>query len=160
MYFFSVYDLFKGIIPNRFVFPVIVLAFIGGGASCLISSSSPLLCFVDRLSAGLLYFAFFAVVNFLSVGGLMPGAPKGQKGFGWGDAKYAVFVGLLLGVGRMFVALWIAVFAGALVGVILMLVKKKRGLRIPYAPFMSIGAWISLLCGYEIIALAKNMLLI
>lgn len=159
MYFFSVFDIFTGIVPNKYIFPVVTLTLVGVSTCCLMSEA-PLLCFIDHVSAGLLYFVFFVFVNFLSVAGLMPGAKKGQKGFGWGDAKYAIFVGLVLGVGRMFVALWIAVFAGALVGVILILSKKKRDLKIPYAPFMSIGAWVSLVWGYEIMEMARRFLLI
>jgi prepilin signal peptidase PulO-like enzyme (type II secretory pathway) len=67
------------------------------------------------------------------------------KGMGFGDVKYALFMGLILGMNKMVIAYYIAFIAGALVGVVAMILKKKKfKSEIPFGPFLILGtivAW-------------------
>jgi leader peptidase (prepilin peptidase)/N-methyltransferase len=74
------------------------------------------------------------------------------RGMGMGDVKLAALLGLFLG--RAVVpALAVAIFAGALVGVAVMLRKgpDARKLAIPFGPFLALGGVVGLLAGNEIL---------
>lgn len=70
-------------------------------------------------------------------------------GMGMGDVKLAGVLGLVLGYigwSFVFVGFFAAFFAGAIVGIVLMLFGKAgRKTQIPFGPFMFIGALIALL---------------
>ncbi len=72
----------------------------------------------------------------------------GKEGMGYGDANIMAVVGAFLGWEKVLLTLFIASVTGALVGVIL---KAKREAQIPFGPFLSVGAIISLLFGERII---------
>lgn len=151
MYLFSAYDLFRGIVPDVMLFPVIAIVLV-------VRLLHP--GFGDYILAAAMYGLFFAVVNWLSMSGVMPGVNGKKQGFGWGDAKYALLVGLVLGVSNTLVAWWIGIFSGAFVGGILMLSRRRRKIggnlsKMPYVPFMSFGAWVALLWGEQIIQIFR-----
>lgn len=65
-----------------------------------------------------------------------------------GDVKLAVLMGLVLGFPKIILALYLAFLTGAFVGVILILVGKKRfGEHIPFGPFLTSATLISLFWG-------------
>ncbi|MEA3357065.1 MAG: prepilin peptidase, partial [Patescibacteria group bacterium] len=159
LYFFSVMDIFHGIVPNKQVYPVIIVM-MWVRVVLSVKSPTPLYELLNYALAAAVYFSFFGVINFLSTRGLMPGVSGKKQGFGWGDAKYALLLGLLLGVRSMFVAMWVSIFAGGFISVILFLRSRNRNMAIPYVPFMSIGAWIAMLWGSEIADTVLRLLLI
>lgn len=66
------------------------------------------------------------------------------KGMGMGDVKYAVFMGLLLGPEKTVLAFYVAFVSGAIVGLVLMAVKKvKRKSVIPFGPFLILGTLVA-----------------
>jgi leader peptidase (prepilin peptidase) / N-methyltransferase len=73
-------------------------------------------------------------------------------GMGMGDVKLAALMGLYLG-GAVAPALLIALLAGALVGVGMMLregaAARKRG--VPFGPFLALGGIVGLLAGNELV---------
>ena len=71
---------------------------------------------------------------------------------GFGDVKLAILMGLLLGVPNVLVALFLAFFLGAIIGLMLM-VGKKKGLKseIPFGPFLITGTFIATFWGSQII---------
>lgn len=73
------------------------------------------------------------------------------RGMGGGDVKLAASIGALLGwVGwsELIVGAFAAFAVGAVIGLILMATSgATRKSRIPFGPFMLIGAWIGLLAG-------------
>jgi len=74
------------------------------------------------------------------------------KGMGWGDVKYVFFLGLVLGFPSIVVAIFLAFLLGAVVGIGLILIgNKKFGQTIPFGPFLSLGAYIALLYGSQLI---------
>ena len=107
MYFFSMYDVLHGIVPDTFVIPMIVLLIIFRIIEVFVDGDYVLI--LNYLGAGAMYFLFFAIINVISRVGLFPGIEKGKEGFGWGDAKYGVFLGLLLGWPLSFLGLWTSI---------------------------------------------------
>lgn len=74
-------------------------------------------------------------------------ATKG-RGIGLGDVKLMIPLSLLLGWPGIIVGLFLAFVLGAIVGVVLILLGKKRfGQVIPFGPFLITAAAISLLWG-------------
>lgn len=69
-------------------------------------------------------------------------------GMGWGDAKLAAALGLLMGWPIAPVGLFIAILLGAVVGIALLLAKRaKKKDPIPFAPFLLIGSAVALIWG-------------
>jgi len=80
--------------------------------------------------------------------------------FGFGDVKFASAIGFFSGLEHSLVVLEVALISGALFGVAYAAVKKT-GLRvkIPFAPFLSLGLIVSMLWGREILLIYFRMLL-
>ena len=76
----------------------------------------------------------------------------GREGMGGGDIKLMFFVGALLGPGRALLTLFIGSFSGAVIGsIILRMGNLSRNTQIPFGPFLSAAAWISMMWGDRII---------
>ena len=134
-----VYDLKYYIIPDRVIYPAIVLAFLyqvieGTGSVARIGQYSVL----SAVGAA----AFFLAIVLLSRGRWM----------GVGDIKLAFLMGLLLGWPDILVALFLAFFIGAVVGLGLM-VSGQKGLKseIPFGPFLVTGTFLALFWGNELL---------
>ena len=83
----------------------------------------------------------------------------GKKGFGLGDVKYALPMGLLLGWPRIAVGVMAAFVIGAGVGIILLLTGKKKWRQaVPFGPFLVIGTSLALLWGYPLVEWYVNLL--
>jgi prepilin signal peptidase PulO-like enzyme (type II secretory pathway) len=66
------------------------------------------------------------------------------RGMGTGDITLSFFLGLLLGWPLILVGVWLAFVIGAIYGVgLIVLRKKKFGQTIPFGPFLIVGAIIS-----------------
>ena len=133
-----IYDFHHKIIPDELVYASIVLAFLT--SYFLLPTSFSLLDWF----AGPILFAFFGSIWLLSRG----------RAMGFGDAKLGLSIGFLLGATQGFSAIilgfWIGAF-GSLFYLFLSKIgflKNTKGLtmksEVPFAPFIIIGAWISL----------------
>jgi leader peptidase (prepilin peptidase)/N-methyltransferase len=81
---------------------------------------------------------------------LAVGWPGG--GMGGGDVTMALFVGSVLGYPAVLVGFFLAFLAGTVVGLyILMVLKRSRKTRVPFGPFLSLGTYVALFAGEEII---------
>ena len=130
-------DLRYQTIPDEAVYPAMALVFafhLRGGLTQWFRLGSVLMT------------AFGASLFFL----VLVLATRG-KGMGMGDVKLAGLMGLVLGYPKIIIALILAFLTGALVGVILVLVGKKRfeG-QIPFGPFLTSATWLSLFWGQTI----------
>jgi len=97
---------------------------------------------VWSLVAMTLAFLFFASLWLITNG----------KGFGMGDVKLVVPLALLLGWQKIFVGLFLAFLFGATVGVLLILLGKKRfGEVIPFGPFLVLGSITALIFGQNLL---------
>lgn len=74
---------------------------------------------------------------------------------GGGDIKLFAIIGLFLGVKLGLLTILLSVYVGAGYGIIVILYSKIKNKKynsvIPYGPFISVGALISVLCGTNII---------
>ena len=124
-------DLFYWTIPDQITFPAILIFLIwnivqGQWLSVL---------------AGLAGLIFFLSLVFITK----------SKGMGLGDVKLVAIMGLFLGFPKLIVALYLAFLTGAVLGVILILTKRKKmGSRIPFGPFLALASLIALLWGEKI----------
>ncbi|GGR04477.1 prepilin peptidase [Deinococcus ruber] len=73
---------------------------------------------------------------------------------GFGDVKLAALIGAFLGWEKLLVAVVVAVFAGALLGVLQLLVWKEN--RLKFGPYLAIGAVVALLFGPRLIELYRS----
>ena len=85
-------------------------------------------------------------------GFLLLAAVAYPKGMGMGDVKLAAVIGLYLGR-AVAPAMLVALAAGALVGVVMML-RDGAGARksaVPFGPFLALGAVVGLLAGDQML---------
>jgi leader peptidase (prepilin peptidase)/N-methyltransferase len=121
------------IIPDKIVLPG---AAVGIVASVLLAPDRWWHYVVAGLGAAGFLFA---------LGMLWPG------GMGFGDVKLALFMGVVLGAG-VIVALFAGFLAGGLIGGALLLAGvKKRTDKIPFGPYLSLGAVVAALSGAAIL---------
>lgn len=120
-------DLLYQTVPDEIVYPAIGVALFYS----IINHQSSI---ISGFLAGL----FFLILVLIT---------KGQ-GMGMGDVKLAALMGLFLGYPKIIVALYMAFLTGAIAGVILILLGKKRfGEHIPFGPFLIGSTFVSLFWG-------------
>lgn len=137
-----VFDLKHYIIPDK----VIYLAILVSGIWYLVSSIF-FSQFTTNQILNTIYSAIGAAGFFLAIILISRG-----KWMGWGDVKLGFFMGLLLGFPNIFVALFLAFFFGAIIGLGLIIAGKKRlKSEVPFGPFLVTGTFIALFWGKEII---------
>lgn len=147
-----VYDLRHYILPDTIIFLAIGLVF-GYHLFLLVIKNWDLIrnlkleirnfeTLANPLLAGVLASAFFLAIFLLSRG----------RAMGFGDVKLAFFMGLFLGWPNILVALFVAFFLGAIIGLGLIVLQKK-GLKseIPFGPFLIIGTFAALFWGTEFV---------
>ncbi|GAA5534902.1 prepilin peptidase [Deinococcus aluminii] len=83
-------------------------------------------------------------------------APFDPSAMGFGDVKLAAVIGAFLGWERLLVAVVVAVFAGAVLG--LAQVALKRENRVKFGPYLALGAVVALLWGGEVVAAYRGLL--
>ena len=160
-----VYDLKTSLIPDEFVLAGALAAFLLNlfndwtqfdGFGLKAAETSEKLVFFNFFNAGFLETQTFSGLLgaalasgffFLLVWG------SGEKWMGWGDVKFAIFMGLILGFPVVLVGLFIAFFLGSIVGIALIL-KNRKNLKsaIPFGPFLCLGTYLALLFGQEIVS--------
>jgi leader peptidase (prepilin peptidase)/N-methyltransferase len=76
-----------------------------------------------------------------------------EEGLGFGDIKMMLMIGAFLGTEKTFLTLIIASLLGSIVGLLIAIIMRK-GMKyaLPFGVFLSIGAFISLLWGNEIVS--------
>lgn len=125
-------DLKYGIIPDKIVFPSIIISLI----YLFLIHNSLFLIHVSAAFGASLFFLFLFLVT------------RG-RGMGFGDVKFSFLMGLILGFPNIIVSLYIAFLTGAVVGCILIIWRKKRmfGTKIPFGPFLVLGTFLALFWG-------------
>ena len=138
----GVIDLEHKLILNKIVYPAVVVAVI---ISILLPWPGIILLpwpeALNGVIGGGVGFAFLLIPALIYRGGM-----------GWGDVKLAALIGLITGFPLVFVALLMGVILGGLVAGILLLLKiKKRKEPIPFGPFLTVTAIVTLLWGNNIL---------
>ncbi len=135
-------DIDHQIIPDRITFLGILVGFILGSTILIDPFSRPLLLGMKASAIGLILGAgLFLLIAVLSRGGM-----------GGGDIKMMGMVGAFLGWKGVLLTTFIGSLTGAVIGVSLMIFKGKgRKAKIPFGPFLAIGAVVSLFLGQELL---------
>lgn len=140
-------DLRYYIIPDKVIYSATILAII----YCIyqFAIEDQRLIIINFLAA-ILASLFFLSIILISRGRWM----------GWGDVKLAFFMGLLLGFPNILVALFLAFFFGAIIGIGLILAGRKTlKSEIPFGPFLVVGTFIALFWSKELIQLYSHLFL-
>ena len=138
-------DLEHMIIPDKIVFPAIVVALgaahfgpVGDGRS--IGETSIRVVAGCGVGFGFLLFIFLASYYMY----------RGRVAFGFGDVKLGGLMGAVLGFPDIAIALYMAIIVGGLFAAALLLLRlKQRTEAIPYGPFLAGGAIAVLLVGKD-----------
>ena len=130
-----VYDLKYYIIPDKIIYPAIVIAF-------RYTLRDPASLMKPGLTAAFLASAFFLIIVILSRG----------KWMGIGDIKLAFLIGLILGWPKILPALFLAFLIGAIIGIGLIVAGKKTlKSEVPFGPFLVTGTFLALFWGEKFI---------
>ncbi len=125
-------DLLYRTIPDQIIYPAIVIALIWSIVN------SQWLMILSGIGGAAFFFLLVLLTRF--------------KGMGVGDVKLAGLMGLFLGFPQIILAFYLAFLTGATVGVILILLgKKKLKSQIAFGPFLVVASFISWFCGEKII---------
>jgi len=134
----SAVDVERSIIPNRMVYPTA-----GAVAVLLVVAAAvdgPWSALGHAVIGSAAAVALFGAVHLVS-----------PRGMGLGDVRLAGVIGLAvgwLGVGHLFVAFFVAVLAGSLWGIGLMVVSGRgRKTRLPFGPFLALGGIVAVVWG-------------
>jgi leader peptidase (prepilin peptidase)/N-methyltransferase len=135
-------DLEKGVILNKVVYPAMAVAVILGVLGIQPELTQwPVEGIANIAMGGGVGFLFFLVLVVASRGGM-----------GWGDVKLAGLIGLATGFPMVLVTIVLGAGLGAIVGVVLMAVKKKgMKSRIPFGPFLSVATMVTLIWGSDML---------
>jgi leader peptidase (prepilin peptidase) / N-methyltransferase len=99
--------------------------------------------------SGLAVSGFFLLIFIISKGNWI----------GFGDVKLAIFIGLFLGFPNVLVGLFLSFTLGAILGIGLILVRKKKlGSEIPFAPFLILGTSLAFFWGENILNWYLNLI--
>lgn len=136
----AVYDLKWYLLPDKILLPLMVpaallliLAFVASGSINVI---------VGPLIASFVFGGFFYLLAAVSNGHWMGG----------GDIKLSFLMGLLLGVQKTALAMFIAFNGAAIVGLTLILTKRlNKNSHIPFGPFLIAGTIVAYLVGSDLI---------
>lgn len=130
-------DLETRLLPNRIIYPSILLAI-------ALSWGWPDTSVIDVLAGGAGAIAIAALFFFLSL-------PFGSDAFGMGDVKMIVLMGFVLGVPSVLVGVVVGtLIAGAGAAILLITRLRSRKDYIPHGPFLALGALIALWWGSNI----------
>jgi leader peptidase (prepilin peptidase)/N-methyltransferase len=130
-------DLETRLLPNRIVYPGIVIAL-------LLSWGWPDTSVVEILLGGLGAILIAGAMVLIAL-------PFGRNAFGMGDVKTIVLMGFVLGVPSVLVAVILGTFvAGATAAFLLATGLRGRRDYIPHGPFLALGAVICLFWGRDL----------
>lgn len=127
-------DLERRLLPNRIVYPSILIAI----AFCWAWPDSS---FSEVLAGGLVAIA-------VAIGLFIPSLLFGQGAFGMGDVKMIVLMGFVVGLPSIIVGVFVGTLAAGVVALILVLTRlRSRRDYIPHGPFLALGAIVALFWG-------------
>lgn len=130
------YDLHYLEVSDEIMLPAILVAFIVTLAAPLTPN------FVDALLGALVGAAFFGIQYLVSKG----------TWIGLGDLRIGAFMGAIFGLKLVIVALFVSYILGSVVALIISVRKRKLvGVKIPFAPILVTGTFITIFFGTNIL---------
>ncbi len=137
----SVYDLYYLEIPD-------ILIFLGIGVAAVVAIlvsvlQLPGVAIPDALAGAALGGAFFGLQVWISH----------ETWMGMGDVFIGIFMGLVLGLAKTIVAIFVFAYPiGAIISIGLLAgAKKKMNSQVPFGPFLAIGMLLAMVLGNEVI---------
>lgn len=134
-------DMHHQIIPDSISLPGIILGFAGSLINSQVTWQQSALGIL--LGGGVLYavaFSYYLIAK--------------REGMGGGDIKLLAMIGAFLGYQSLLYVVFFSSLTGSLVGLLAMIKQKKGGqTRIPFGPFLALGAITYLLLHEQIIIL-------
>lgn len=103
---------------------------------------------LDGVAGALTGWGIFALIIFLSRGGM-----------GWGDAVFMGGMGAVLGLRFTFLAFYLGIMTGGVWAVILLIIGKVKWGRhdsLPLVPFLAVGCFITMIWGPEIFCILAH----
>ena len=141
-----VFDLKHYIIPDKIIYPAILIVLIFN-----FQFLKDFSFFLELILSGLIAAGFFLSLVLVSKGRWM----------GVGDIKLAFLMGIILGFPAILVSLFLAFLIGSLIGLLLIgLSKKTFKSEIPFGPFLIIGLWLAFFWAEQIISWYQSLFLI
>lgn len=135
----SFIDYYHGIIPNRISIPGIPL-FIG--LSLLTDRISLIDSLLGTITGFSILFLIFALYYVLTK----------KEGMGIGDVKLIAMIGAFTGLKGVIFTIFISSFIGSVFGLFLIIGSRKSvKSALPFGPFLSVSAFIYMICGDEVI---------
>lgn len=139
-------DLEYQIIPDEVILPLAVLFIVQGIIEIILSPLNTNFLILNTFFPAIGSFLFLYSIYLITKG----------KGMGFGDVKLAFLMGLVLGWPKIIVAFYLAFLTGAIIGIILILLRKaKLKQKIAFGPFLVLGTMIAYLWGDKIINFIK-----
>lgn len=139
----SAVDLERFIVPNRILYPTLFIA-------------APLLLLAGALEDDWSSVRTAAIGGALAWGLLLVIHLISPRGMGFGDVRLAGLIGMTTGwlsVGHVLVALFLGFLTASVVGVSLIFLKLKgRKDKVPFGPFLALGAYLAILFGDPILS--------
>ena len=134
-------DLKYGIIPNKIIFPSVLVTLLW-----LLFSQQPTA--INHLLSAIGASLFLTLISYIYY------LIRKKESIGGGDIKFAFLMGLLLGFPNIILAFYIAFLTGAGYSIILILwARLKLKDSIPFGPFLVLGTFASLYLGRQIFSL-------
>jgi len=138
--FVFVFDLKHYIIPDFANFSLIGLSFLYLLGNSLLKENNHQL--IEGVFSGVGAFLFFFSLFYFTKG----------RGMGFGDVKYVVFMGFFLGYPNILVGLFISFLLGAIIGLLLIFLKRKNmKSQVPFGPFLIAGTLVAYFYGERIV---------
>ena len=129
-------DLEHKIIPDVITLPGIIIGL-------TLSLTMPHITLINSIKGLLIGGGLFYAIAIISRGGM-----------GGGDIKLIAMVGSFLGWKNVLLTIFLGSLFGSIVGIVLIILKKKnRKDMVPFGPFLSLGAIISIFYGRDLIYL-------
>lgn len=125
-----------------------------GGAVLFLAYSffSPYITPFNAFASAIVSALVFAAIYFFYI------KVRKKEGLGQGDIWMMLLMGSFLGANKLVIAIFLASFSGAIIGILLIIFKKKdMSTEIPFGTFLSLGSYLSLFWGIEILKYVQSI---
>lgn len=130
----TVVDLRHYVIPNRIVYPSLFACMALLVVPAILGDPHRYLQALAGMAASWLFFFVVYLIN--------------PRGLGFGDVRLSALIGFMagwLGLGNAFLAVFLGLLLGAVVGIFLMIFRiRGRKEAIPYGPFLALGSLLAI----------------
>ncbi len=136
-------DIDHQLLPDDIVLPLLWLGLI---LSLSGSGVSPADAIIGAVTGYLILWSIYQLFKLLT----------GKEGMGYGDFKLLAALGAWLGWQLLPLVVLLSSLLGAVIGGILLAVRRKGSQPIPFGPYLAIAGWIALLWGEQLTELYLN----